>query len=154
MSSSLESGNVPSDELVYLSRHSEVRRIVTYKLVAERVENDILSVEEARHAIQALVRQEELLIETRFIMEVDAPNARYLVDTSAVFELESTVDFTATLVSDFISEIAIMVVYPYLREAISGLAARLGAEVPFLGVLRRGDFKIGMTRVGESESDE
>jgi len=130
-------------DLQGLARRADLREIVTYKLVAERQENGIESMADAEHKIRVMFRNEDRVLESRFIYTVIAPEARYIADVSGIFEAEADVELTEALISEFISEIALMVVFPYLREAITSLASRLGAEVPLIGFIRRGELRFG-----------
>ena len=122
---------------------TELKEIITYRLIAERVLNDIEESAEPQYDLDARVRKDDGGIETRFRMHVEAPNARYIADVGGIFVNKNPLDISASIMRDFINEIGIMVVFPYLREAITGLAARLGMAPPLLGFLRRGEGTFG-----------
>lgn len=79
----------------------------------------------------------------RFAVAVDHPEADYLVEVEIRYDFDDDIDWSEDLIRGLVEEIAIMAAFPYLREGVAGIAARLGADVPFLGILRRGEFSMG-----------
>lgn len=124
----------------------ELKQVVSYKLTAERVRNDVESVGSASRDLDARVRVDERQLETRFTMTVEAPGARYLADIGTIYEFTTPVvlPLPTHVVEDFVGHVGIMAAFPYLREAVSSLAARLGAEIPVLGLIRRGEMTFGV----------
>lgn len=124
----------------------ELTRVVSYKLTAERVRNDVEAVGSASRDLEARVRVDERQLETRFTMTVEAPGARYVADIGTIYEFTTPVvlPLPSHVVGEFIGQVGIMAAFPYLREAVSGLAARLGAEIPVMGLIRRGELAFGV----------
>lgn len=150
MSTPAEPQPVTIESLSELVRLAELREIVTYRLVAERETNDIPSIAEAEQEIQVQVRGEPELLETRFALRITAPNVKYLVDLGTIYRFEAPVaQMRSELVAEFLTQVGVMAAFPYLREGVSGLAARMGAEIPVLGLLRRGEVSFGLP--GEHE---
>lgn len=125
----------------------ELREIITYKVAAERVVNEVESIEDSIQSMLGMCRADASLVETRFQMTLEAPGITYFVDLGAVFRFErpSERPLTADVVNEFMSQVGVMAAFPYLREAVGGLAARMGGEIPVLGLLRRGEvqFQLG-----------
>lgn len=82
-------------------------------------------------------------IEVRFKVHVDHPQAQYDVELATRYASQVEYDLEQDVVRDFIEKVAVMAAFPYVREAISSMAARLELEVPILGVLRQGEFSLG-----------
>lgn len=80
--------------------------------------------------------------ETRFRVAVNAQDADYVADVAVVFALAEPVEPAAAVIVEFVERIAVMAAYPFVREAVASSATRLSAEVPLLGFLRAGQFKL------------
>ena len=122
----------------------ELQQMLTYCLVAERGTNDIEAMSDARQELTAQARVEPNLIETRFRLVLEAPSARYMADIGGIFTSVEPVELSKDLVGQFMSQIGLFAVFPYLREAVSGLAARLGAEPPVIGLIRRNQYELSL----------
>jgi len=114
----------------------ELSQIVAYSLNAERAQNSIASAEESTRELSARSRFDGRHLEARFRIEVEGPGARYSADVGAIYEVEKPIELTPRATAEFMSKIGLMAVYPYLREAVTGLASRLGAPIPVIGILR------------------
>ncbi|GAA1993358.1 SecB-like chaperone SecBL [Isoptericola halotolerans] len=118
---------------------ADLTQIVTYALSAKRVQNQIETMDDAEQELQAQTRYDGKHLEARFALRFHAPNVDYFADIGGIFETPETVELADNVVPEFLSKIGVMAVFPYLREAVSGLGARLGAQVPVIGLLRLGD---------------
>lgn len=136
-----EEGSTPRciEDVRELLELADLTRIVTYALSAHRVQNQIESMEDATQELQAQTRFDGRHLEARFVLRFQAPNVDYVADIGGIFETRETVELGHEVIVDFLSKIGVMAVFPYLREAVSGLGARLGAQVPVIGLLRLGD---------------
>lgn len=94
-------------------------------------------------SIATTEQHDEKSLSCRFSLTADHPEADYSIEVEIRYELSDSVQWSEDLLRGFIEEIAIMAAFPYLREGLAGTAARLGADVPFLGILRRGEFQMG-----------
>jgi hypothetical protein len=129
----------------------ELRQMLTYELIAARTQNKIETMEDTRQDLSAQTRVEETLLETRFRLEVEAPNARYLADIGGVYAIDGPVQVSPEIVGEFMGQVGLMAVFPYLREAVSGLAARLGAPIPVIGLIRRGEYEFALNAPSEAK---
>lgn len=86
-------------------------------------------------------------IQDRFRLQVTTADALYNVDVGAVFSLETACEIPSDIRNDFAERVGFMAAFPYIREAVSGLAARLRRQAPLFDLMRPGDLKI-------TESDE
>lgn len=149
--SSAEQGPRVIESVEELLTLFELQQMLTYRLIAERGTNEVETMAEARQDLTAQARVEPNLIETRFVLVVEAPSARYLADVGGIFTTEGPVELSKALVGEFISKIGLFSVFPYLREAISGLGARLGAEPPVIGLIRRNQYEFSLDEQPTSE---
>ncbi|WP_429388892.1 hypothetical protein [Paenarthrobacter sp. TE4293] len=82
-------------------------------------------------------------LDVRFRVEVENHQATYEVELALRYETEIDYDHSRAVVEDFIERVAIMSAFPYVREAVSTTAAKLELDVPILGILRQGEFRLG-----------
>lgn len=68
---------------------------------------------------------------------VSFPRGEVTVDAAALFRSEQPIDFNRDVVGEFGTSVAIMALYPYIRQAVDDLGSRLGFHTQ-LPLLRRG----------------
>ena len=129
--------------LVDFVASSNLRDVVTYEHSAVRLGVEETG-EEAGTTLEAKVRSEGTLFETRFRMTYADEECRAAADIGAIFEIaEGTPSPDPAVVALFLEQVGVMATFPYLRECIGTSAARLGVTPPVLGLLRRGDVTFG-----------
>jgi hypothetical protein len=74
----------------------------------------------------------------RFTSNYENPMSKIQVDIGVIYRREIDLELSEQVQLQFASEVAIMVAYPYIRQAIWAAAARLGVPKPVLGILKRG----------------
>ncbi|PPH11636.1 hypothetical protein C5C71_06430 [Rathayibacter sp. AY1C1] len=114
--------------------HYEIRGV----LVPERPED--FEANSYRIDFAELVRPEDAF--ARYRLAFEAEDANYLVDVGAHYSFSEPVTFDRADWVQFAEEVAFMVVFPFLREAVFSAAARLGRPAPVLGLMKRGEFRI------------
>ena len=82
-------------------------------------------------------------LQVRFRVAVENHQATYGVELALQYETEVEYEHDRAVLEDFIERVAIMSAFPYIREAVSTTAAKLELDVPILGILRQGEFKLG-----------
>lgn len=92
--------------------------------------------------IEVAVRHLPTSIEVRCRGSVDVPEAQFVADAAAIFELSHQVEISAETMGEFVSKVGVMAVYPFLRESIFACASKLRVDPPVLALLRPGDMKI------------
>lgn len=80
-------------------------------------------------------RAESGQIEVRCRIEVEGAEASFVADAFAVFGLEALGELDAETERLFTERVGIMVIYPYLREAVHQSAQRLAVDVPLLSLM-------------------
>ena len=99
--------------------------------------------------IDISLRRDERKIEVRCAAEVVGEDADFRTDASAVFSLDGPVEITDAALAEFVERVGVMTVYPYLRESIHQLAAKLEVRRPVMKLLRPGDIKVSVRGDGE-----
>lgn len=123
--------------------------IRTYEIRGSRV-GERLSDPDGQ-ALGVQVRVEETSIEVRVRLEVQAVDADLLADVAAVFTFAQPLNIVAPAQTEFAELVGVMAVFPFIREAIHGTAARLGTSRPVLGLLHAGGFRLQPSNDDESE---
>ena len=93
-------------------------------------------------AIEVAVHRTAVAFGQRFRLSACSQAADFVVGVQSTYRAVKPIEFARALGEEFIERVAIMAAYPYLREGLSSAAARLGVEVPLLGLLRAGQFKL------------
>lgn len=131
-------------DIHHLVKIVEIVEVRTY--VASAMRKMIRDAGEASDEVSTeldfMERHSATQVECRFKMTVEVPEATYVADIGAIYELAEPIEPTQDLIAEFAERIGFMSVFPYLREAISGLATRLNLPAPVLGIVRPGDFRI------------
>ncbi|MGY3567975.1 hypothetical protein [Sinomonas sp. RB5] len=128
----------------------ELTKITTYEIHGIlRQPDDGLS---ESQDMQAAFRFGDGHAEVRLRMSLVTPDASLLADIAAGYDCEGTFEGTdGEVVGDFVTKIGSMNVIPYLREALTTTASRLGVPAPILGLIRYGE--LGLEPQEEADSD-
>lgn len=73
------------------------------------------------------------------------------IEVLVIYENPDVLDLANEDKSIFISDVAFMSGFPYIREGFSSLAIRLQLPSPILGIMRRGEFEVDVEN--DSSSD-
>ena len=87
-------------------------------------------------------RSEPTELEDRFSAVVRTDVAEYMIDLAALYGVAEPCTTPRPIRIDFAERIRFMTVFPYIREALTSGAARLGKRGPLLNFVRPGDMKI------------
>lgn len=126
------------DDARQLLELAELSNIVFYEITGRRT----LETNETPLSIQILMRREDLVLEVRARAMVSGAGGEYIADASAIFSLEEPIDASDEVIQEFVERVGVMSVYPYLREAVTSTAAKLGLDRPILKLLRPGDVHV------------
>lgn len=127
------------NDLRELVDRTEVVDVVFHEVAAKRsvgATDDSLSME-----IMARAGDEQIGVRLR--AKVTGGGGEYEIDAEGIFALEAEADVEPGTLQEFIERVGVMVVYPYVREAVNDGAARLSLKRPVLKLLRTGDIKLG-----------
>lgn len=95
----------------------------------------------------------ESLFDIHVSVIVEHPQADYLVKVGAQYATSEALEVTPAVVRELIERLAIMSVFPFIRECVASLAARLEVTVPMLGMIRQGEFHLGEALTEQSSSE-
>ncbi|WP_406203205.1 hypothetical protein OH807_26330 [Kitasatospora sp. NBC_01560] len=73
-------------------------------------------------------------LEVRCRLELGSAQADFAVDAAAAFSVRAPFELTPEVQQEFLDRIGVTVLYPYLREALQGTAAKLGVDTPVLSL--------------------
>ncbi|MGV9834309.1 SecB-like chaperone SecBL [Nocardia niigatensis] len=128
---------------------SELVDILTYQLSAE------LSDEPATPlSMRVLTRCEGGKLEVRIDAALNDSYGEYTLARSVIFSLPPERDVPQPLVEEFAEKVGVLAAYPYIREGISDLAARLGQPQPVLPLLRAGQVKLARNSHDKDSSEQ
>jgi hypothetical protein len=98
---------------------------------------------EAAFEMAVQTRVDPTTFAQRFRLAMGHLVADYIVEVETIYTATSPITFKEEAGHEFIERVAVMAAYPFIREAVATSAARLEVEVPVLGLLRAGQFKLG-----------
>lgn len=96
-------------------------------------------------SMQIMVREDASEIGVRCQARVSGGGGEYYTDAEGVFALSEPIEVSPETLQEFIERVGVMVVYPYVREAITDGAARLALPRPVMKILRPGDLHLSET---------
>lgn len=122
---------------------TELRDVIYHHVSAERQGANESADKKADHRVEVMARhgqnqQGKNEIGVRCRAQVAAAGGRYTAEAEAIFDLSEDVEIADEAMQEFVSRVGVMVVYPYLRAAISDGAARLRLSPPVLQVIKPG----------------
>lgn len=128
------------DSVVDLLQLVEMSEVRTYRLSGERVADS--EDREPAQSLTMLVGGDAEHIECRVRMMLGTVAADLQADIGAVYTISEPVALTSEIVAEFTERVALMAVFPFLREAVFTTASRLGVPPPVLGLLRAGEARV------------
>jgi hypothetical protein len=93
-------------------------------------------------SMEITVREGQQELGVRCRAKVAGAGGLYTADAEAVFTLARPARIKPATLREFIEQVGVMVVYPYLRSAITDGAAKLSLRRPILKILRPGDIQL------------
>ncbi|GEM_PF-1088817 len=123
-----------------LLRCVELTGIRSYALAGRRADADEASAEVAP---EVAIRLSPTQMEVRMRVEVSTSAAVLEADMAAVYDLTTPANLWAHVVYEFVERVAVMAIYPFVRESVFATASRMGVAPPVLGMMRAGEFSIG-----------
>lgn len=126
---------------------------VRYLEVSGRAKPEREEERETRISIKVQQTNDLNNIHVRFHFQVDHAQAVYNAEIALTYVTAQNYEHELSVLEDFIERVAVMAVFPYAREAVSTMAAKLELDVPILGILRLGEFTLGSAS-SDDEPDE
>lgn len=87
-------------------------------------------------------RQNDDGIEARFVLAVQSEELEAKIDVVARYTYDDAIEVGPEAQRGFLEKIALFAVWPYLREQVSAMCARLRIDVLNLGVIVQGQFTL------------
>ncbi|MBJ7451749.1 MAG: hypothetical protein JHC71_06640 [Blastococcus sp.] len=115
--------------------------IVWYELSGRRLTDDEVAAApepagEEDAPLQVMARSSDEEIEVRVRTTTQSPSAVFSVDVGALFSLATPVDIDPDAMKDFVQRVGVMAAYPFVREGLFSVAARMRVEAPLLQLLQ------------------
>jgi hypothetical protein len=136
------------DELVRLA---ELRDVIFYEVSGKRSGNE--DSEPQPFVLRSMFRHDATQLGTRFQVSVSGHGGDYIADAEAIFALSQPAEINPTALKEFIERVGVMVVYPFLREAVADVATRLSLRRPVLNLLRVGEARFSTDRPDGPDAD-
>lgn len=92
--------------------------------------------------MQVFTRSEGDRIEVRLNSRLATDEVEYQVDSSAVYVMAEAREVSETLLREFAERVAVLAVYPYIREGMMQLAGRMNQPRPILPMMRAGRIQL------------
>lgn len=89
---------------------------------------------EAELGVQFLRQADRLIVRLR--MPIDTHEANILADVGVIYSLESHVAVDTDIMTEFVAKVGVLAAFPFVREAIFGMATRLRITPPLLGIIQ------------------
>jgi hypothetical protein len=126
----------PIDDINSLVQHVDLRGVITYGLEARRVQSETGA---PTQKLGYMHKVSETQLEARFLLDVTTSEASLQADVAVSYAFDEPTLATERVLLEFAERVGVMAAFPFLREAIFTLAARLGVDPPVLGLLKAGE---------------
>lgn len=97
---------------------------------------------EVFQALRVMVERNPEHIEVRCEGRFSTPDASYVTDVGARFLHEEPLDVADDVLNEFVQRVGVMAVWPYLREAVRDLSAKIDAGRVVIGLIRAGQVEL------------
>lgn len=91
-----------------------------------------------------MIRATSNTLEIRMQLELQGQHVAYAADISSVYQLLRPVNLWSSVVEEFVERVALMALYPVVREAVFATAARMRRATPVLGLIRAGKVSVNL----------
>lgn len=98
--------------------------------------------ETSEPVLNVVERHSEDRIEVEVGLTLTTEHATFDISAAARYTLTSPLELRIEVVKEFIERVAVMAVFPYLREGVSSMASRLRVPVPTIGILPAGGMQL------------
>lgn len=141
------------DSVEELVRVAEISQVIFHEVSARRLASgggdEVNDDVDVPPALQVAVRMGDRELEVRCRVDGEFHGGKYVADVSACYALQfgesvpsgGQVSIGQDVTDAFVSNVGIMALYPFLREAIHQSGSRLGLQPPLLPLLRLGSFE-------------
>jgi hypothetical protein len=96
-------------------------------------------------SVNTSIRTRNRGIDYRMHFSLPHPNGDVAVDAAALFDAADDVTFEEEAVLDFGDDVAMMALFPYIRQAVNDLGLRIGIPI-VLPIIKRGDLSFRQSK--------
>jgi hypothetical protein len=121
---------------------AELTNIHTFEIRGQRLE---VTADDPEQGItpDVGIRVAPTSLETRMRVAVRLDGAEVTADMAVEYTFARPCALSAEVAREFVERVAVMAIYPFVRESIFATASRLGVDAPVLGLIRSGSFQVG-----------
>lgn len=106
---------------------------------------------QSKYTWQFFIQYSAAHINLRAQLKLRGPDARYTVDAAARFALSEEADVQKSILEQFLNGAAMVVLYPYIREALHETGRKIGAKIPLMPLIGGDYIEI---KLGEPEEKQ
>ncbi|MGW6850315.1 hypothetical protein ACWGCK_16345 [Streptomyces virginiae] len=134
-------------QLTELVGNAELRDVTFLELHASREGVEEIPAAEQTDGPEMKVwyRAEGNQIQVRCRLDLLVTEARFVADAVADFSVEGDLPADEAVQAAFTQRIGVAVIYPYLREAVNGLAQKISVDPPILSLIAQSLSKLHPT---------
>ena len=133
-------GSRPVDDVGELVDLADLVDVAVLRVAGERHEGDDLP--DPCQTMQIMQHADAEHLEVRCVMEVITDEGKFVADVASRYDYSEALEVEESVVEDFVAKVAVMAIYPFVRETIHQTAARLRLPAPLLGLLRQGQIEL------------
>lgn len=130
-----------------------IEAVTPHQLIAVRLPEGVGTVEYEAQDPKIMLRSSDTEIEVRMRMQLESAAARLVADIGISYSLTKPIAPSESALKEFVERVAVMALFPYVRESLHTSAARLGVDPPVLGIIRAGELTLDALVRGAEESD-
>lgn len=118
----------------------ELIDVLPYEVSAKRKESPGEPPRSGRFESQAelgvqFARQSDRLV-IRLRMPMETHEADIVADVGVIYRLDPDIDVSTEIMTEFVAKVGVLAAFPFVREAIFGMATRLRITPPILGLIQ------------------
>ncbi|MEO6987494.1 MAG: hypothetical protein ABI239_02495 [Aquihabitans sp.] len=104
--------------------------------------SDSTHVDDSELSVTATRRPDR--IEVLCSVDHTAADATYRVAVRGVFQASEPFEVADDVMTGFVQQVGVMALYPFLREAVRDLSAKIGAQPALMDLIRPGQIHLGL----------
>lgn len=132
----------------------ELTGVTAFEIAGRRLDSQEST--ETQSSMESMLGDDDGALAFRVRQHVKTGQAEILADYGVEYRItDPSASVSGKARVEFAEKVAFMTLVPYLRESVHTTAARLGVQVPLLGIVRQGDFTLSRKKdVPATQSQE
>jgi hypothetical protein len=132
----------------------ELTGVTAFEIAGRRLDSQEST--ETQSSMESMLGDGDGALAFRVRQHVKTGQAEILADYGVEYRItDPSASVSGKARVEFAEKVAFMTLVPYLRESVHTTAARLGVQVPLLGIVRQGDFTLSRKKdVPATQSQE